>query len=151
MLHTERPDNFLHVAFLNSSTQVDRAVMTAFLKQHIDILERPGIRHVTILESELPRLMFGMLEEDEWEDQKAEFAPLTPIEITTAAATHFVVEDAGVLKEFAVTYTVFHETPEGTERASFGSSCLSLLMSDTIVEPGVFTYAHVEYRGSKDK
>ena len=152
MLHSERPDNFLSVVFFDTSAQLDRAWMTAFLKRHIDILERPGTRHITIMERELPHLVFGMLEDDEWEEDKAKFAStaLTPIEITTSDAASFVVEDAGRLKEFTVTYTVVHETPEGTEHASFGSYCLSLLLTNTYVTPGVFTYAHVQYRGSKD-
>ena len=47
--------------------------MTTFLKKHLDILERPGVYHITILEHELPRLRFGFLEDDEWEAQRATF------------------------------------------------------------------------------
>ena len=169
MLHTECPGDYMYISFRDSPLYkpdvvfgVDRVHMTKFLKLHLDILQRPGVYHITILEHKLPRLNFGLLEDDEWEAQKATFVDhhgLMPVDITDGPR-RFEIEDAGVLKTFEVNYTVFHATPpepmctyayDASASTLYvqdmpgllGSTLLPFLLTNTYLSAGMYTYAHV--------
>ena len=146
LLHTELPDDYLYISFGDVVWfGADRTDMTKFLKKHLDILERPGVYHITILEHELPRLRFGFLEDDEWEAQKATFVNdvgYRAVDITDGPR-RFAIKDKGVVKTFEVHYTVFHRDLPGGMPGLIGSNLLPLLLTNTYLSAGVFTYAHV--------
>lgn len=129
---------------------IPRWYMTDFLQQHIDLLDRPvGSRHLSIVEKDLPHLRFSILEDDEWEQEKAKFlsiglCPVDVVKFSGGSTPRFIIEHQGKRKEFEVSYTVFHERPTGTNRMYLGSALMSQLLTDTYVSPGVFTYAHVK-------
>ena len=146
LLHTERPDDYLSVSYGDGVWfGADRTDMTKFLRGHLDILERPGVYHVTILEHELPRLRFGFLEDDEWEAQRATFVNdhgYRAVDITDGPR-RLAIEDEGVVKTFEVHYTVFHGDLPGGMPGLIGSNLLPLLLTNTYLSAGLFTYAHV--------
>ena len=86
-----------------------------------------------------------MLEDDEWEAQKAAHVSggLVAVDVQTGNPSRFVIEDGGKQKYFDVTYTVFHETGHGTNHPGVGSMVLSLLLTNTYHQAGLFTYAHI--------
>ena len=148
MLHTEDKTELLHVVTVPGDTVVvERYRMTRFLKQHIDILEAPtASHHVSMIENALPCLEFSLLEDDEWEAEKAAHVSGGSVAVdiqTGKPSSRFVIEDGGMQKYFDVTYTVFHETEHGTNNPGVGSMVLSLLLTNTYHQAGRFTYAHI--------
>ena len=154
MVHTMNKTEVLKIVHGVESepceVSVPRWIMTEFLQQHIDILDRPAVtHHLGIVENALPHVRFCILEDDEWEQQKAKFLSggLIPVDVVNysgGSTPHFVIEHDGERKRFEVAYTVFHETPTGTDGTFVGSAMMSLLLTGTYVTPGVLTYAHIK-------
>ena len=144
MNHTKQPDDTLYIATVPGETiGIERSAMTNFLTTHIDLLERPGkVHHTSMVEGALPRVRFSLLEDDEWIEEQAKLCDFFAVNITPESS--FVVDHEGSRKKFTASYTVFHETAAGSRDPGIGSTCLPLLLTNTYVQPGLFTYAHIK-------
>ena len=160
MMHTEQ-DDYMCVASPDGMARFNRADMTRFLKESLDVLQRPNVcHHIFALEHAMPRLQFGMrgvkweqpnalnflgIGDDEWENKKTFLLSigLHMVDVVTNEPSLFMIEDGGSIKKFEVRYTVFHRDPQGDMNPTVGSMILPLLLTNTSLSPGVLTFAHV--------
>lgn len=149
--HTPDPDTFLLAmpgVWADAPTMgFDRSNMTSYLLEYIDLLEVYGRMYTIAIEERFVpqgRLRFLIYEEDEWEAEKAKFSSLGLVPVAIDLDSSFSIDHEGERKQFSVKYTVIHETTDGSELPGFGSAALPHLLTNSHIQPGLFTYAHIQ-------
>lgn len=141
--HSDDKDEKLYITVLDEckmTVAFERVGMTNFIKAHLDLLEPyEASFHISICERSMPTVSFIILYDDEWEKQKAKFISIGYVPEDVKGGPHkFTIEG----RHFDVNYNVVRGSVEGT--TSLGSHALPLLLTNTYVSPGVYTYAHVK-------